>query len=176
MILKLAYYGNPVLRQKSAPVTEINNEIKTLINDMLDTMESHNGLGLSAVQVARLVRVFIMAIPVKQPDNTWKKGPLYIFINPEIVGVSEETWVHYEGCLSIPKVYADVVRPVKVRVKALNPQGEDFTQDFVGMEARCILHENDHLNGVLFIDRIRGKPREELEPLLRDVKKRFKGK
>lgn len=176
MILKLAYFGNPILRKKSEPVKEINDEIKNFINDMIETMHAQNGLGLSAVQVCSLLRIFTMSIPTQQPDKTWKRGPLYIFINPEIVSVSDETWVHSEGCLSIPKVYGDVTRPLHVRVRALNEKGEEFTQDFEGMEARCILHENDHLNGVLFIDRIRGKPRQELEPSLRDVKKRFKGK
>lgn len=176
MKLKLAYYGNPILRQKSEPVKEINDEVKTLIRDMIELLHSLNGLGLSAVQVSHLLRVFIMSIPEMQPDKTWKRRPLYIFINPEILSISEEVWVHNEGCLSIPKLYADVTRPCRVRVKALNEEGVEFIQDFEGMEARCVLHENDHLNGVLFIDRIRGKPRQELEPYLREVKKRFQGK
>ncbi len=176
MILKIAYFGNPILRQKSEAVKEIDEGIKTLINDMLETMQSLNGLGLSAVQVSQLKRVFLMSIPVMQADKSWRRGPLYIFINPEILSVSEETWVHNEGCLSIPKIYADVERPCRVKVRALNHLGEEFIQEFEGMEARCILHENDHLNGVLFFDRIKGKARKDLEQQLRDFKKRHQEK
>jgi peptide deformylase len=173
VILKLVYYGNPILRQKSEPVKEIDDEIKNLIESMIETMRAHNGLGLSAVQVARTVRIFVMSIPVQQPDNTWVRGPLYAFVNPEILGISEQVWVHNEGCLSIPKLYADVTRPYRVRVRALNERGEEFVKDFEGMEARCILHENDHINGVLFIDRVKGKERQAMEQPLREIKKRY---
>lgn len=173
MLLKLAYYGDPILRQKSEPVKEIDEGIKTLINDMIETMQSHNGLGLSAVQVSRLLRIFVMSIPIRQEDQTWKPGPLYIFVNPEIIWISDQAWVHNEGCLSIPTVYADVVRPYRVRVRALNENNEEFTKEFEGMEARCIFHENDHINGVLFIDRIKGKERKEIDLKLKELKKRL---
>lgn len=173
MKLKIAYYGNPILRQKSEPVKEFDDSVKELIDAMIMTMQGQNGLGLSAVQVSHLVRVFVMSIPYMMPDKTWRRGPLYVFVNPEILWVSEEVWVHNEGCLSIPKLYANVERPYRVRVKALNEKGEEFIKEFEGMEARCILHENDHLNGVLYIDRIRGKERQDLEKPLREIKKRF---
>lgn len=176
MLLKLAYYGDPILRQKSEPVKEFNEEIKQFIRDMIESLKAHNGLGLSAVQVSHPIRIFVMSIPVRQPDNTWMPGPLYVFVNPEIVWISDEAWVHNEGCLSIPTIYMDVVRPYRVRVRALNENNEEFTKEFEGMEARCIFHENDHLNGVLFIDRIKGKERKELEIRLRELKKRLQNR
>lgn len=140
-VLKL---GNELLRQKSVPVTEVNDEIRTLINDMFETMFASEGVGLAAPQIGKLIRLFVL-----QSTDEVKR----VFINPQIIATSTETCTYEEGCLSIPKVYEEIVRPSKVTVQALNENGKPFTLEADGYLARIIQHENDHLDGVLYIDR-----------------------
>ena len=120
---------------------------------MFETMHINRGIGLAAVQVGKLIRLFITDIP--------KYGPL-VFINPEVVETSVDQSTYEEGCLSIPDVNADVVRPTQVRIQAWNLKGRPFTMDAEDIQARVIQHEFDHLNGLLFIDRINPKKRERL--------------
>lgn len=173
MLLKLAYYGDPILRKKAEPVKEISETIRTLAQDMVDTMIAHNGIGLAGPQVHQSLRIFVMSIPIQQPDESWKHNDPLVFINPEILSFSEDLCVHSEGCLSIPKIYGDVLRPCRITIRCLNVDGEMVTRDLSELQARCALHENDHLNGVLFIDRMRGKERKDLDPLLKNVKNKF---
>lgn len=173
MKLPLAYYGDPILRQKCQDVKVINDEIRQLVNDMIETMIEHNGIGLSANQVKQLLRIFITAVPIDQPDGGWLPGKLRVFINPKILSVSELFQYRSEGCLSIPKLYGEVERPTTVLIQATNIEGEIFEEEFTGLEGRCVLHENDHINGVLFIDRMKGKARQKMEPMLREIKKKY---
>lgn len=173
MKLPLAYYGDPILRQQCQEVEVINDEIRQLVKDMIETMIEHNGIGLSANQVKRLIRIFITAVPIDLPDGSWLPGKLRVFINPKILFVSDQFEYRSEGCLSIPKLYGEVERPATVRVQATDLEGAVFEEEFSGLEGRCILHENDHINGVLFIDRIKGKERQKMEPMLREIKKKF---
>lgn len=173
MELALTYYGNPVLRKKCLPVGKITDEIKKLVDDMVDTMEAHNGIGLAAPQVGISMRIFVTCVPVEDEDGEYEPGELRVFINPEILEVSEEISEISEGCLSIPTVRGFVERPYRVKVRATNLQGNLFTGEFVGLEAHCVLHENDHINGVLFIDRMRGKERKALDGALRKVKEKY---
>lgn len=173
MKLPLTYYGNPVLRKKAAKVEKINDDVRTLVHDMIETMEAHNGLGLAAPQVNRSLAIFIIQVPIQNPDETFTPGPLKVFINPKIIAYSEETWDYVEGCLSIPGVYENVTRPYKVTITALNLDGEEFTEDFTELEAHAVMHENDHINGVLFIDRLPPKKKKEMETPLRNIKKKL---
>lgn len=173
MELPLSYYGDPVLRKKCKPVDEINDEIKKLIEDMVDTMEANNGIGLAAPQIGLDLRIFVTYVPKEEENGEFGPGILRVFINPEILEYSEEKTQLTEGCLSIPTVHGSVVRPFKVKVRALDKEGNEFTEEFEGLEAHCVLHENDHINGVLFVDRIRGKERKTLEPQLRKVKEQY---
>ncbi len=173
MILELAYYGEPILRKKAQPVKEINDEIRTLVADMVETMHAKNGVGLAAPQIFHSLNLFIIQIPEPGPDHSTLPGTLRVFINPKILSVSENTCLYQEGCLSIPKLYEDVERPIEVTVEAQNLDGETFTETFTDFAARAILHENDHINGVLFIDRIKGKKRKELESILRQIKNKY---
>lgn len=172
MELKLSYYGDPILRKKGMPVTHFDDALKTLVVDMIDTMKKHDGFGLAAPQVGKSLRLFITYVPEKNEKGEYEEGTeiLKIYVNPEILEFSRETNFLNEGCLSIPKVYGDVERPSYVKVRAFDLEGNPFVTEACDLEAHCILHENDHINGVLFIDRIRGKERQKLEPLL----KRFK--
>lgn len=177
MKLPLTYYGNPVLRKKTAKVAQITDEIRQLVNDMIDTMREQNGIGLAAPQVNKSLAIFITEAPIRvegEPEENWLPGKLRVFINPKLSGHSEEQWMRGEGCLSIPHVYGEVPRPVYVTVEATDLDGNLFTEEFSWLEARAIMHENDHINGVLFIDRIHGKERKELEPQLNAVKRKYR--
>lgn len=174
MILKLAYYGDPILRQKGAQIAEITDEIRGFVNDMIETLHSMpNAIGLAAPQVHRSLSIFVIEVPELGENKTWTPGVLRVFINPKILSVSENSCIYQEGCLSIPNIYEDVERPIEVTIEAQDLEGNKFVEKFQGYTARAILHENDHVNGVLFVDRIRGKKRQDLEPLLREVKKKY---
>lgn len=173
MKLELAYYGNPILRKKCQPVAEVNDEIRELVESMIETLIEHNGIGLAAPQVNKDLRLFITAVPKELPDGNWEQGELLVFINPEIISYSEEQEIRQEGCLSIPKLYGDVLRPEKIIIRATDIHGNEFEQEFTGLQARCCMHENDHINGVLYIDRMKGKERKMLEPKLREIKNKY---
>ena len=152
-ILKIIEYGNPILREKSKEVTKISKKIKTLINDMLETMYHNNGVGLAAPQVGENLRIFV--IDVSDPS-----GPIdpMVFVNPKIIKKSGAI-NSYEGCLSFPKAYTNVRRYKNVMVKALDINGRPFIKEGINGEllARAIQHEFDHLDGKLFIDHCRNR-------------------
>lgn len=173
MKLPLAYYGDSVLRQKGARIEAIDDEIRKLVHDMVDTMNAHNGVGLAAPQVHRSLALFITAMPKKNPDDTWTQGILRVFINPKIIAHSEELWGLEQGCLSIPGICEEVIRPLKVTIEATDLEGNIFTHEFEAHEAQAVMHENDHINGVLFIDRLTLRKRKGLEPTLRAIKKKY---
>ncbi|MBI5111946.1 peptide deformylase [Rhodoplanes serenus] len=137
------------LRLVSEPVTAVDDEIRTLVADMFETMYDAPGIGLAAIQVGVAKRVVTMDISRKDEE----KRPR-VFINPEIVWSSDETNVYEEGCLSIPEVHEDVERPERVRVRWTDLDGQAHEEMADGLFATCIQHEIDHLNGVLFIDHI----------------------
>ncbi|WP_066893889.1 peptide deformylase [Clostridium nigeriense] len=135
--------GDEVLRKKCKNITEITSRTIKLINDMADTMYEADGVGLAAPQVGILQRIFVI--------DVYDDYGLRVFINPEILEVSGSQ-LGEEGCLSVPGESAEVERPNYVKVKALNEKGEEFVLEATELLARAILHENDHLNGKLFID------------------------
>lgn len=173
MILRVAYYGDPVLRKKTEPVKEINEEIHQLATDMIETMYAKDGIGLAAPQVYKSLAMFVICVPTYIDEKTMIPGVEHVFINPKILSYSEEKMTLGEGCLSIPNLYGHVTRPIKIVIEAMGLDGKTFTQEFINYEARCIMHENDHINGKLFIDRLDSKERQELEPKLREIKKKY---
>lgn len=144
-MLDIVKIGDEVLREKCKSVTEFDSALRMLLDAMYETLEDADGVGLAAPQVGVDKRFFIVSLP----DGTKKE-----FINPEITGYSVETNPYEEGCLSVPGVYHDVVRPSKVVVKAQDADGVEFTLKASGLMARVIQHEYDHLDGVLFVDRL----------------------
>ncbi len=152
--MKVVRLGEEILRQKAEPVAEITDEIRALIRDMFDTMVAEDGVGLAAPQVGKNLRLFV----VKADDGIERA-----FINPQIIATSQELVSYEEGCLSIPKIYEEVVRPEKITVQALNERGRRITLDADGFLARVIQHEYDHLDGVLFIDRIDPAKKAKIE-------------
>jgi len=139
-------YGDPVLREVSKPVDEISTEVKDLTADMMAVLKKANGLGLSAVQIGVPLRIFIVDLSAIDITAETK-----VFINPEIIETSGAVDFE-EGCLSFPGIYQRLTRPERVKVKALDENGKEFVLEADGVAARAILHENDHLDGVLFID------------------------
>jgi peptide deformylase len=152
-MLNILTLGDPLLKKTSALVPDINANISSLVSEMFDAMDRARGLGLAAVQVGELIRLFITLVPRDKPR---------VFINPDILETSIEEVPYEEGCLSIPGLNADVNRPASVRMQAWNEKGRPFTVDADGLLARVIQHEFDHLNGILFIDRLEAKKRARL--------------
>lgn len=155
--MKVMTLGDEVLRMKAEPVAEVTDEIRELIREMFVTMKVEDGIGLAAPQIGKSIRLFVV-----QADDDVERA----FINPQIIETSLETESYEEGCLSIPKQYEEVVRPSRVTVQALNERGRRFTLEADGLLARVIQHEYDHLDGVLFIDRIDPDKKEKIEKKL----------
>lgn len=177
MRLKLAYYGDAILRKKCDPVEGIDNEMRQLIHDMVETMEAENGCGLAAPQVHKNLRLFITRAPIHYEEtDSWNPGILRVFFNPVLSNPSEETWLYSEGCLSIPKVHGDIERPVAITIEATDLDGNKFKETFEGLEARIIMHENDHINGTLFPDRMTKSDRKKIQTALDEVKQKFSKK
>jgi peptide deformylase len=142
----IVLYGDPVLREKSRIVENFDRELKDLVSEMTDTLHKAKGLGLAAVQIGVLLRVFL--VDLSAVEITEK---LRVFINPEIINTEGE--IEYEeGCLSFPGIYQKITRPSKATIKAFDENGEPFEITIDGLAARAILHEFDHLEGKLFID------------------------
>jgi len=137
------------LRLISEPIKAFDKPLRTLVDDMFETMYEAPGIGLAAIQIGEPVRV--ITIDVAKKDDP--KEP-QVFINPEIVWTSEDTSTYEEGCLSIPEYYEEVERPAKVRVKYVDADGKAHEIEADGLLATCLQHEIDHINGVLFIDHI----------------------
>ena len=157
--LQLCYYGDPVLRKRAEPVAEIAEAERQFAELMLETLyATGNGIGLAATQVGVLKRLIIVDIG-EDDDETYE--PLVLF-NPEILSFDGEIVVE-EGCLSIPNVTAEVKRPEEVVVEGIDIQNESVRVEADGLLARVLQHEIDHLNGVLFIDRISGLKRQLLK-------------
>jgi len=175
MILEIVKYGHPVLRQKGAHIESVNAEIKKLAADMMETMHANRGVGLAAQQIGKALQLTVIDVrDVKerpswlerdgQPVDVNASMPL-VLINPEIKPQGEVV-TGGEGCLSFPEIFGEIPRPETVEVKALNEKGKAVEFRCGGLLGRAIQHELDHLNGILFIDRMDKATKEELRPQL----------
>ena len=173
-ILEILEVPHPGLRAVAKPVDTVDDAVKKIVADMFDTMYDARGIGLAATQVA--IEQRIVTIDLQEPESDAEDAkPVrrpHVFVNPEIVSVSEELSSYSEGCLSIPEQYADVQRPARCRLKWLDEQGAGHEDEFDGLMATAIQHEIDHLNGVLFIDHISKLKRDML---LKKLTKQRKG-
>ena len=172
-VRQIRFLGDPVLRQKAQKIHHMDKSIEKLIDDMVDTLHAANGLGLAAPQVGVLQRVIVVEVPHDEEDP--QSGKLYALINPEILSPGSELYSSEEGCLSIPYYYGEVVRPDTVVVRARDRKWREVKIKASGLLARAFQHEVDHLNGVLYIDRMdsmdklryvppRSEDEEESEP------------
>lgn len=173
MILPLVYYGHKLLRTKCEPIVEITDEIRALAADMIETMDQMEGVGLAAPQVGRLIRLFVLRNYMETPDGHLTLSEPHVYINPKLSKPSKETCEEIEGCLSIPGIRGKVERPIRIVVEALDLQGKIFVEEEEGHNARVRMHENDHLNGVLFIDRMELVQRKKIEPLLKQMDAKY---
>lgn len=165
-MLDIYTLGEEVLRENAGKVTVFDNALAILVDAMFDTMAEADGIGLAAPQVGVSKRLFVV--------DTRRPGEKMVFINPEIIETSQEVCSREEGCLSIPGMYYDIVRPSEITVQAQDLNGKAFITRASGMLARVIQHENDHLNGVLFIDRMEEESRAKLVAAYQKRNKRKK--
>ncbi len=179
MILPIVAYGAPVLRKVAKDISPDYPNLKRIIEDMWETMYASNGVGLAAPQVNKDIRVFIIdsaQIFANQDDEDKGKYPdepgmKKVFINAHIADLEGEEWSYNEGCLSIPKIREDIKRPEKIVLQYLDESLHPHTEEFIGLTARIIQHEYDHIEGKLFIDRLKPLRRKMLQGKLNDISK-----
>ncbi|RME69485.1 MAG: peptide deformylase [Verrucomicrobia bacterium] len=180
MPLPIVHYGDPILRKKGAPVTEFNAELARLADDMIETMHEAYGIGLAAQQIGLALQFCVIDLRGAEADFHYTLDgatpPLDLIMpmalaNPEVTLEPEPTTVYEEGCLSFPGINGDVIRPDRTRVVFQDLQGVRHEMICNGLLGRCIQHEVDHLNGILFIDRMEKDVLAAIEPDTRRLKK-----
>lgn len=171
MIYPIVAYGDPVLREECEEIKEYNADIKTLIDDMFETMYESEGVGLAAPQIGKSLRLFVVDASPFSDEEPELEDFKQVFINPEIVSESGKKWSFTEGCLSIPGVREAVSRKETIVVNYLDENFEEVEEEFSGLAARVIQHEYDHIEGVLFIDKINPLKKKMIKRKLQDLLK-----
>jgi peptide deformylase len=167
MILPIYAFGSPVLRKKADDIDPDFPGLTNLIRDMFETMYDSNGIGLAAPQIGQSIRLFI--VDGTEIDDESTKDFKKVFINPEIVEEFDNKWDYEEGCLSIPNLRADVSRHSKLKIQYLDENFQEHTEVYDGMAARIIQHEYDHIEGILFTDRVSPLKRAMLKNKLQNI-------
>ncbi|MFN6943792.1 MAG: peptide deformylase [Cytophagaceae bacterium] len=168
MIYPIVAYGDPVLKKKAVEIEKGAVDVKKLSEDMFETMYNSHGVGLAGPQIGMSLRIFVADGGVMDEElKDFKKT----FINPEIIEESEEEWAYEEGCLSIPGIRSDVVRPEWIKIKYYDTDWNEHIEEYDGLPARIIQHEYDHIEGVLFIDYISGLRKNLLKGRLSNISK-----
>ena len=161
-VLEIVKFPNPILKKKSHPVKIVNDSLRNMMDNMLQTMYHTNGIGLAAVQVGVLKRVLVMNVGYNKDHEKVYGGKEIFMVNPEIIEKSKDSSCYKEGCLSFPAIQAEVKRPKKVKVRFLNYFGNEEFLECNDLLSTCVQHEIDHLNGVTFVDYISRLKREIL--------------
>ncbi len=169
MVYPIIAYGDPVLRKKAKEIDENYPELKQIIADMWETMYHSNGVGLAAPQIGKSIRIFVVDASSFDEDESNAKDFRKVFINPIVIEETGEKWEFDEGCLSIPKIREDVSRHSNVTIEYYDENFNLIEETYTGMPARIIQHEYDHLEGILFIDRIHPLKRKQLTGRLTDI-------
>lgn len=178
MILPIVAYGENILKTKAVNITSGYPELKKLINDMWETMYNANGVGIAAPQIGKSIRLFVIdASPfsedkeISDDEISTLKNFKKVFINPEIIDETGDEWNFIEGCLSIPNIREDIKRKEKITIKYYNESFEQIELDLEGIAARVVQHEYDHIEGVLFIDKLSSLKKKLLKGKLNDISK-----
>ena len=176
MILPIVAYGENILKTKAVNITSGYPELKKLINDMWETMYNANGVGIAAPQIGKSIRLFVIdASPfsedkeISDDEISTLKNFKKVFINPEIIHETGDEWNFMEGCLSIPNIREDIKRKEKITIKYYNESFEEIVLDLQGLAARVVQHEYDHIEGVLFIDKLSSLKKKLLKGKLNDI-------
>ena len=171
MIMPIYIYGQPVLKRKADPIAKDFQGLNQLIVDMYETMYEAQGVGLAAPQIGHSIRLFVVDTTVMEDDEKDFKGMKQVFINAEKVEEDGALWEYEEGCLSIPQIRADVERPERIRLKFLNERFEPQDIVLTGVNARVVQHEYDHIEGILFTERIKPIKRRLIKRKLENLRK-----
>lgn len=181
MSLPIVHYNSPILRKKGAKVSAFNAALAKLAGEMVETMHAAEGIGLAAQQIGHTIQLCVVDLRPAEAKFAWEydgtRPPLDLFmplalVNPEVSVVPEPTTVYEEGCLSFPHIRGDVVRPDQITVKFKDVAGHPHTLTCNGLLSRCVQHEVDHLNGVLYIDHMSKDVLALIDPELKALKKR----
>jgi peptide deformylase len=154
MIYPIYVYGSPVLRKETEQVSVDVPELRQLVDDMFETMYAASGVGLAAPQIGKSMRLFVIDASPYEEDEPALAGFKKAFINADIYERSEEAITMEEGCLSFPKLYENVSRPERIRIRYTDENGEEHDEEYSGMAARVIQHEYDHIEGKVFVDHL----------------------
>ena len=171
MIFPIVVYGDPVLRKKAEPITPDYPGLAEFLADFWETMYYADGVGLAAPQVGRSIRVFVLDASSGAEDDPSLKDFKKVFINPEILEKSGESWVMEEGCLSLPEIRENVTRPDTVRIRYMDEKFTEHEETYSGFVARIIQHEYDHLEGKMFVDYLSPLKRKLLKTKLMNITK-----
>jgi len=170
MIYPIVAYGNPILKREAEEIAE-GTDMNTLIKDMYATMDFANGVGLAAPQINQGIRLFVIDSTLMLDEDDEEKGIRRVFINPIILDEYGDDFSFEEGCLSIPEVRAEIIRPDKLTIEYYDENWKLHEEEFSGLTARVIQHEYDHLEGILFIDYLKGLKKRLVQSKLIDVSK-----
>jgi peptide deformylase len=172
MVYPIVVYGSPILRQIAKEISADYPNLKEFISDMFETMLQSDGMGLAAPQIGKSIRIFVVdTSTLESEEDPTLKDFKQVFINPKLTIAGDETEVMNEGCLSLPKIYEDVDRYNKIRITYYDENWNFHEEVYEGLKARIIQHEYDHLDGVLFIDKIAPLRRKLLKGRLHDISK-----
>jgi peptide deformylase len=169
MIYPIVAYGDPILKKKTREIIKDEIDVIQLANDMFETMYQAQGIGLAAPQVGKSIRMFVADATSLEDEEIgeWKQ----VFINPEIIDEHGDDWIFEEGCLSIPNIREDVMRPEKLKIRFFDENWVEHEEEYDGMQARIIQHEYDHIEGILFTDHLSAFKKRLLKSKLTNISK-----
>jgi peptide deformylase len=170
MILPIYAFGQPVLKKKAAHISNDYEGLSLLIENMWETMYAAHGVGIAAPQIGLSIRLFLVDTIQVMEEGRKEEGIKKVFINAQIVSESGKLWPYEEGCLSIPNIRGDVERPEKVHIRYLDENFQVYDEIYEGMNARVIQHEYDHIEGVLFTEKLKPLKKKLIQRRLNDIK------
>ena len=170
MILPVFAYGQPVLKKKAVDISSEYEGLTTLLDNMWETMYAASGVGIAAPQIGLAIRLFVIDSIQIMADDKKDEGIKKVFINAQVIEETGELWSYEEGCLSIPDIRGDVERPQKVRIQYYDENFKKYAEIYEGINARVIQHEYDHIEGILFVEKLKPLKKKLVQRKLNDIK------